>query len=96
MLHDRFNVKTDEEHRSVAVRINDFLAVMECPVPCMRMKELEASRARFAERRLKAIAPKSERRVVFSIKRRIRLAQTSYLMQMHLHDCVECGRLLRP
>jgi hypothetical protein len=58
-------------------------------VPCMRMKELEASCSRFAERRLKTIAPKSERRLVFSIKRRIRLALMSYLMQTHLHSCVE-------
>jgi hypothetical protein len=58
----------------------------------MRMKELEASCSRFAERRLKTIAPKSERRLVFSIKRRIRLAQMSYLMQTHLRSCVECRR----
>jgi hypothetical protein len=61
-------------------------------MPCMRMKELEAISSRFAERRLKTIPSKSERRLVFSIKRRIRLAQMSYLMQTHLRHCVECRR----
>jgi hypothetical protein len=60
---------------------------------CMRMKELETSCSRFAERRLQTIPPKSERRLVSSIKRRIRLAQMSYIMQMHLNNCVECHRL---
>jgi hypothetical protein len=56
------------------------------------MKELEANCNRFAERRIKTIPPQAERRLVFSIKRRMRLAQMSYLVQTHLRNCVECRR----
>jgi hypothetical protein len=61
-------------------------------MPCIQMKELELSRDRFAERRHKAVSPKLERREWTPGKRRMGLAQSSYLIQLHLQNCLECRR----
>jgi hypothetical protein len=59
-------------------------------MPCLQMKELEASRDRYAERRHETVSPKLERREVVQGKRRLGLAQSSYLLQLHLQNCAEC------
>jgi hypothetical protein len=59
-------------------------------MPCIQMKELEVSRDRYAERRHKAVSPKQERRTWKPGKRRLGLAQSSYLIQLHLQNCTEC------
>jgi hypothetical protein len=62
-------------------------------MPCIQMKELEISRDRYAERRSNAVSPKQERREPSPGKRRLGLAQSSYLIQLHLQNCTECRRL---
>jgi hypothetical protein len=59
-------------------------------MPCMEMKELEASCSRYAERRLESILPKFERRRVSPGRHRLAQAQLAYLMQVHLQNCIEC------
>jgi mono/diheme cytochrome c family protein len=49
-------------------------------MPCMQMKELEASCARYDERRSK------------TAKRQIGQAQMAYVMQQHAKNCSECHR----
>jgi hypothetical protein len=61
-------------------------------MPCIQMKELEVSRDRYAERRHNTVSPKLERREPSAGKRRLGLAQSSYLIQLHLQNCTECGR----
>jgi hypothetical protein len=56
------------------------------------MKELELSRDRFAERRNKAASPNLERRQWAPGKRRMGLAQSSYLIPLHQQNCPECRR----
>jgi hypothetical protein len=56
------------------------------------MKELEVSRDRYAERRHKEVSPEQERRAWVPGKRRMGLAQSSYLIQLHLQTCIECRR----
>jgi hypothetical protein len=59
-------------------------------MPCVQMKELEISRDRYADRRQKTASPKLERRQWSHDKRRLGLAQSSYLIQLHLQNCLEC------
>jgi hypothetical protein len=59
-------------------------------MPCMQIKELEFSRDRYAERRTKTVSTKQERREPAPGKRRLGLAQSSYLIQVHLQTCKEC------
>ena len=61
-------------------------------MPCMQMKELEASSSRYAERRSKKLLTKSERRQALSAKRQIAQAQMAYVMQQHAKNCSECRR----
>jgi hypothetical protein len=61
-------------------------------MPCMEMKELEASCNRYAERRQESILPKFERRKVSPGRHRLGQAQLAYLMRVHLQNCVECRR----
>ena len=61
-------------------------------MPCMEMKELEASCSRYAERRLESIRPQFERRKVSPGRHRLAQAQLAYLMQVHLQNCIECRR----
>ena len=61
-------------------------------MPCMHMKELEASGARYDERRSKTLLTGSERRQGRSAKRQIRQAEMAYVMQQHVKNCSECRR----
>ena len=61
-------------------------------MPCMQMKELEASCFRYAERRSEIILTGSERRQARSAKRQIGQAQMAYVMQQHAKNCSECRR----
>jgi mono/diheme cytochrome c family protein len=61
-------------------------------MPCMQMKELEASCARYDERRSKTVVAGSERRQGRSAKRQIGQAQMAYVMQQHAKNCSECHR----
>jgi hypothetical protein len=60
------------------------------PVPCIQMKELEASCSRYAERRREMIPLSVERRKASPGKRRFGQAQMAYIIQMHLQNCSEC------
>ena len=60
------------------------------PVPCIQMKELEASCSRYAERRWETIPLGVERRKASPQKHRFGQAQMAYIMQMHLQNCSEC------
>jgi hypothetical protein len=59
-------------------------------MPCIQMKELEVTRERYSERRHKTVFPKLERRERSPSKRTLGLAQSSYLIQLHLQNCLEC------
>ena len=59
-------------------------------MPCIQMKELEASCSRYTERRRETIALNVERRKASPGKRRFGQAQMAYIMQMHLQNCGEC------
>ncbi|HTZ57002.1 MAG TPA: hypothetical protein VMB49_02850 [Acidobacteriaceae bacterium] len=61
-------------------------------MPCLQMKELELSSARYAERRSQKLLAKSERRTASSAKRQIGQAHMAYVMQQHLKNCSECRR----
>jgi hypothetical protein len=61
-------------------------------MPCMEMKELEASCSRYAERRLESVRPKFERRKVSPGRHRVAQAQMAYLIRVHLQNCAECRR----
>ncbi len=61
-------------------------------MPCMQMKELEASCSRYAERRSETILTESERRQARSAKFQIGQAQMAYVMQQHAKNCSECRR----
>jgi hypothetical protein len=58
----------------------------------MQMKELEASCARYDERRSRTVLTASERREGRSAKRQIGQAQMAYVMQQHATNCSECQR----
>jgi hypothetical protein len=59
-------------------------------LPCIQMEELEISRDRYADRRHKTVSPKLERRRWSPDRHRLGLAQSSYLIQVHLQNCLEC------
>ena len=61
-------------------------------MPCMQMKELEASCARYDERRSRTVLTGSERRKGRSAKRQIGQAQMAYVMQQHVTNCSVCQR----
>jgi hypothetical protein len=61
-------------------------------MPCMQMKELEASCSRYAERRTETILTESERRQARSAKLQIGQAHMAYVMQQHAKSCSECRR----
>lgn len=61
-------------------------------MPCMQMKELEASCSRYAERRSQMVLTRSERRQGKSAKRQIGQAQMAFVMQQHAKSCSECRR----
>ena len=59
-------------------------------MPCMQMKELEASCSRYAERRSETVLTVSlEIRLARSAKRQVGQAQTAYVMQQHAKNCSE-------
>ncbi len=61
-------------------------------MPCLQMKELEASCSKYAERRSETILTRSERRQSRSAKLQIGQAQMAYVMQQHAKSCSECRR----
>jgi hypothetical protein len=62
-------------------------------VPCIQMRELEASSNRYAERRVATIPQRSEKRKGNTGSRRLLgQAQMAYIMRLHLQNCMECNR----
>jgi predicted phage-related endonuclease len=59
-------------------------------MPCAEMKELQATRDRYAERRKIVVAPKVERRRGFDVRRRATQARNAYLMLVHQNNCAVC------
>jgi hypothetical protein len=59
-------------------------------MPCIEMKELEASFSRYAERRQKVVASPVERRKGFDLRCRATQARNAYLILVHRHNCAVC------
>ena len=59
-------------------------------MPCLIVKELEASSCRFVERRQIVSQPDRERRKTGPESRRVRLFRAEYLIRAHRAHCVIC------
>jgi hypothetical protein len=59
-------------------------------MPCPEMKELEAVREKYAERRHTAIKPERERRKTRTGSHRLGQFRYTYLIQIHLRNCSVC------
>lgn len=59
---------------------------------CLEMKELEAARSRYEERRRISIPPSLERRNTPSASYRAAQARFAYLIQLHRQSCFACSQ----
>ncbi len=59
-------------------------------MPCIEMKELEASFTRYSDRRRTSIPRTFERRKVFAAWFRLGQARAAYIMQAHQRGCIAC------
>jgi hypothetical protein len=59
-------------------------------MPCLKMKELQASCDKYAERRHIATGPEQERRKGLLGSRRLGQFRVAYLMQAHRINCDVC------